>query len=56
VDVPTSAITELYMMTAIFVALTEMEGNERAYKFVKGIFRKIGPTAHETLYNIQGLL
>ena len=55
-DVPTSAITELYMMTAMYLALAEMEDKEQAYEFVKGIFQKIGPTAHETLYNIQGLL
>lgn len=55
-DVPASAITELFMMTAMYLALSEMEDKEHAYEFVRGIFQKIGPTAHEALYNIKGLL
>jgi len=55
-DVPSSAIMELYMMTSMYLALAEMEDKERAYAFVKDIFQKIGPTAHEALYNLKDLL
>jgi hypothetical protein len=55
-DVPASAIMEMYMMTAMYLALAEGEDKEKAYEFVKSIFQKIGPTAHETLYNLKGLL
>lgn len=54
-DVPSSAIMELYMMSAIYLVIADREGKEKAYEFVKGIFQKIGPTAHESLYNVRDL-
>ena len=54
-DVPASAIMELYMMTAMYLVIADTEDKDTAYEFIKGIFQKIGPTAHETLYNIQDL-
>jgi len=54
-DVPSSAIMEMYLMSAMYLVLADREDKEKAYEFVKGIFQKIGPTAHETLYNIKDL-
>jgi len=54
-DVPSSAIMELYMMSAIYLVIADREGKEKAYEFIKGIFQRIGPTAHESLYNIRDL-
>ena len=54
-DVPSSAITELYLMSSMYLVLAETEGKEGAYGFLKEVFRRIGPTAHETLYNIRDL-
>ena len=55
-DVPASAIIEFYMMTSMYMVLSEFEDKDNAFDFVKGIFQKIGPTAHETLYNLKDLL
>ena len=54
-DVPSSAIMELYLMSSMYLVLADTEGKEGAYAFVKGVFHRIGPTAHETLYNIRDL-
>jgi len=54
-DVPSSVIMELYMMSAIYLVIADREGKEKAYEFIKGIFQRIGPTAHESLYNIKDL-
>ncbi len=53
--VPSSAIMELYLMSSMYLVLADREDKEKAYEFVRGIFHKIGPTAHETLYNIKDL-
>lgn len=55
-DVPSSAIMEMYLMSSMYLVLADREDKEKAYEFVKGIFQKIGPTAHETLYNIKDLM
>jgi hypothetical protein len=55
-DVPSSAIMEMYLMSAMYLVLTEREGKEKAFEFVKGIFRKIGPAAHEAFYDIKDLV
>ena len=54
-DVPSSAIMELYLMSAMYLVLADREDKEKAFKFVTGIFQKIGPAAHEALYNIKDL-
>lgn len=54
-DVPSSLIAELYMMSSMYLVVADAEGKEAAYGFLRGIFRRIGPTAHETLYNVRDL-
>lgn len=54
-EVPSSAIMEMYLMSAMYLVLADREGKDKAFEFVKGIFQKIGPTAHEALYNIKDL-
>lgn len=55
-EVPASAIRELYMASAMYLVISEREGQEAAYSFLRRIFQAIGPTAHEMLYDVQGLV
>ena len=55
-NVPSSALMELYLMSSMYLVLADQAGKGQAYQFAKAIFQKIGPTAHETLYNIKDLL
>ena len=55
-DVPSSAITEMYLMAAMYNALADREGKEKAFEFVKGIFQAIGPAGHEAYYDIKDLV
>ena len=54
--VPSSAIKEMYLMSAMYLVLTDREGKEKAFEFVKGIFRKLGPAGHEAYYDLKNLL
>jgi hypothetical protein len=55
-DVPSSAVMEMYLMSAMYLALADREGKEKAFEFVKRIFQKIGPAGHEALYDIEDLV
>jgi hypothetical protein len=54
-DLPASAISELYMLASTHLVLADTEGKESAYTFLKGILQRIGPTVHETTYNVKDL-
>lgn len=50
-----SAYKELYLMGAMYQVLSEIDGKEKAYTFIQGIIRKVGPTVHAILYDINNL-
>lgn len=54
-EVPSSAMKELYMMGALYYTLSDIDGKEEAYDFIRGIIHKIGPTVHGIFYAINDL-
>ena len=54
-ELPSSARKELFMMGAMYETLLEIDGKEKAYEFIQGIVRKIGPMAHSIFYDINNL-
>ena len=53
-DVP--AISELYIMAAMYLVIAESEGKEKAYDgFLKVLMQRISPTAHGSIYDINNL-
>jgi len=50
------AISEMYMMAAMYLVVADVEGKERAYDgFIKGILQRLGPTSHESIYCLKDL-
>jgi hypothetical protein len=50
-----SAYKELFLMGAMYQVLSEIDGKEKAYALIQGIVRKVGPTVHAILYDINNL-
>jgi hypothetical protein len=54
-DLSSSANKELFMMSAMYYTLSNIDDKEKAYEFIQGIVRKVGPTVHSILYDINNL-
>jgi hypothetical protein len=50
-----SAYKELFMMAAMYYALSDIDGKDKAYAFIQGVVKKVGPTVHTILYDINNL-
>ena len=50
-----SADKELFMMSAMYYALADIDGKEKVYAFIREISSKIGPTVHAIFYDINNL-
>ena len=50
-----SAYKELFLMGAMYQVLSDIDGKEKAYALIQGIVRKVGPTVHAILYDINNL-
>lgn len=54
-NLPESAVTELFMMAAMYNVLSEIYDKEAAYNFLQLVIRKVGPTVHSIFYDIDNL-
>jgi hypothetical protein len=53
--ISSSAKNEIFMMGALYYTLSDIDGKEKAYEFIQVVVRKLGPTLHSILYDINNL-